>query len=165
MTPPTNQELPAPVSALTWSGRTPARLTVLYDAECSICVRFKRWLEQQPQIVPLLFEPYQAALASGRFSGLAAMHPEREVCVVSNDGCVWRGDAAWILCLYALCEYRTWSFRLSTPTLRPLARTLCTAISANRMKISRWLGRLPIPELQAERRRGEPICVTNRCER
>ena len=45
-----------------------------------------------------------------------------ELVVVDDSGGVYRNGSAWIMCLYALREYREWSLRLATPALFPLAR-------------------------------------------
>ncbi|HEV8324435.1 MAG TPA: hypothetical protein VG389_22645 [Myxococcota bacterium] len=37
------------------------RLTVLYDARCALCVRCRRWMEEQPAYVTLAFLPVRQA--------------------------------------------------------------------------------------------------------
>ncbi len=59
--------------------------------------------------------------------------------MISDSGEVWKGDAAWIMVLWALRETREWSLRLASPALRPLARAACHLLSQNRYTISRWL--------------------------
>jgi hypothetical protein len=69
--------------------------------------------------------------------------------VVDDDGGVYRGETAWIICLYALEGYREWALRLASPALRPLARAACHWFSRNRRSISRRLGLLPDDRLEA----------------
>ena len=115
------------------------RLFVLYDERCGLCSWARRWLAQQPAFVELAFLPAGSALAARRFPGLAgAGHPE-ELIVVSNDGGVYRNGAAWIMCLYALRDYREWSLRLASPVLFPLARQAFALLSRQRGRVSRWL--------------------------
>ena len=62
-----------------------------------------------------------------------------ELIVVSEDGAVYQGAAAFIMCLYALVDFREWSPRLSSPLLLPFARQMFEIISNNRAAFSRWL--------------------------
>ena len=59
--------------------------------------------------------------------------------VISDSGEVWQGGSAWVLCLWALREYRELSQQLAHPALLPLARKACEIVSRNRNWISRWL--------------------------
>ena len=60
--------------------------------------------------------------------------------MVSDEGGVYRGGHAWIMCLYALEDYREWADRLASPALLPLARQGFAMLSKQRGRISRWLG-------------------------
>jgi predicted DCC family thiol-disulfide oxidoreductase YuxK len=122
------------------------RLYVLYDSECELCRRCRLWLGRQATYVPLWFIPFQTAEAECRFPGLKKLHPEKEVVIVSDAGEVWQGGAAWVMCLWALRDYREWSLRLAQPALLPLARRLCEIVSATRFKISHWLKASMSPE-------------------
>jgi predicted DCC family thiol-disulfide oxidoreductase YuxK len=115
------------------------RLYVLYDSECELCRRCRLWLGRQEAFVPLWFIPFQTGEAECRFPGLKELHPEKEIVIVSDAGEVWQGGAAWVMCLWALREYREWSLRLAHPALLPVARRLCEVVSANRFRISGWL--------------------------
>jgi predicted DCC family thiol-disulfide oxidoreductase YuxK len=114
-------------------------LYILYDSECELCRRCRIWLGRQPAYVPLVFVPFQSPEAECRFPGLQSLEPGRELLVISDAGDVWQGGAAWVMCLWALAEFREWSLRLAHPALLPLARRLCEVVSASRDKISRWL--------------------------
>ena len=115
------------------------KLTVLYDARCGFCSACRRWLEVQPQLVSLEFLPAGSDEARRRFPTLTAAEPE-ELVVVSDDGGVYRDSHAWIMCLWALDEFREWSFRLARPALLPLARTVFEWVSERRRGISSLLG-------------------------
>ncbi|WP_435246673.1 thiol-disulfide oxidoreductase DCC family protein [Streptomyces sp. NRRL F-5630] len=98
-------------------------LTVLYDAECSLCSHVRKWLGGRPQLVPLAFVPAGSAEAAARFPGLDQAATLAEITVVGDGGQVYRGPAAWIVCLWALAEYRPLALRLCTPAGARLART------------------------------------------
>ena len=114
-------------------------LTVLYDARCGLCSTVRRWLEKQTQIVPLEMLAAGSQAARDRFPTLAAAAPE-ELIVVSDDGGVYRGPHAWILCLWALDESRDWSFRFARPSMLPRARAIVEWISTRRHGLSKSLG-------------------------
>jgi hypothetical protein len=59
-----------------------------------------------------------------------------ELVVVSERGEVWAGPAAFITVLWALREWREWSYRISGPELAPLAERFFHAISSNRRAIA-----------------------------
>jgi len=127
-------------------------LTVLYDARCGLCSAARRWLEAEPQIVPLELLPADSEEALRRYPTLAAPEPE-ELVVISDEGQVYLNDRAWIMVFYALEEYREWSYRLAHPLLMPLARKAYAAIAKNRYAISRWLQSGHAEEVATELRR------------
>lgn len=114
------------------------RLHIIYDADCQLCRQCRLWLGHQATFVPLHFIPLQSEELVCRFPGIERWHPEREIMVISDTGEVWQGGAAWVMCLWALREYREWSQRLAHPLLLPLARKACEMISTRRHQISRW---------------------------
>jgi len=115
------------------------RLTVLYDASCGLCIHSRAWLERQPKFAELEFVAAHSAKARELFPELAGTGPD-ELVVVDDEGGVYRGAYAWLMCLYALVEYREWSFRLAQPRLLPLARWAFAWVSTNRKDLSRALG-------------------------
>jgi predicted DCC family thiol-disulfide oxidoreductase YuxK len=137
------------------------KLYVMYDARCGLCSWAKRWLMQQPAIVDLCFIPAGSVLAGRLFPGLCQPgEPAEELVVVSDEGGVYRQGNAWIMCLFALEEYRDWANRLAHPLLRPLARQGFALLCGQRSRISRWLSLASEREI-AETLRGvsAPACA------
>src|SRR4051812_36482993 len=115
------------------------RLYILYDARCGLCSWARRWLAQQPAFLELTFIPAGSERAVRLFPGLS--HPEQveELVVVGDDGGVYRSSRAWIMCLYALQDYREWALRLAHPALLPMARRGFALIPGGRGGIPRGL--------------------------
>lgn len=114
-------------------------LTVEYDPRCGLCCAIKRWVQRQPQLVPVTC----VAQPDGRPSG--------ELRVIADSGEFWSGDAAWVMVLWALADYRHWAYRLASPALLPTARTLFSTLSAYRGTLSCRFG------LRAEQRADERV--------
>ncbi|WP_151480939.1 thiol-disulfide oxidoreductase DCC family protein [Streptomyces albicerus] len=105
------------------AARVPVRgLTVLYDAQCSLCAHLRDWLVRQRQLVPLELMPAGSETARRRFPGIDHAATLDEITVVGDSGQVYRGTAAWIVTLWALAEHRPMAHRLSTPAGARLAR-------------------------------------------
>ncbi|HEU5098548.1 MAG TPA: DUF393 domain-containing protein [Roseiflexaceae bacterium] len=109
-------------------------LTVLYDAHCNLCSHIRSWLQTQPSYVRLDFVPAGSAEARRCFPQLDHANTTRELTVVSDAGDVYLEANAWIMCLWALRDYRAWSLRLSTPELLPLARRIVLWVALNRFR-------------------------------
>lgn len=101
-------------------------LKVYFDGRCGLCVAMVRWLGRQRQLVPLHCVPKHAGVD--------------DLVVVADSGEYWRGDSVWLMVLWALDDYRQWSYRLGSPTLLPLARQMFTTISGNRHQAAMWFG-------------------------
>ena len=103
------------------------RLTVLYDADCPICRRSREWLAGQAQLVPLLFVPAGSAEAWARFPALDHDSTLRKITVIGDNGSVYTGERAWLVCLWALRTWRSAAIRFSRPGhqgyVRAAART------------------------------------------
>jgi len=112
------------------------RLYVLFDAECELCVRCRNWLMKQPAFVPLCFIALQSAEARRRFPDIDALKPNEQLLVISDDGSVYRGAYAWIMCLWALQNYRGHAQRMAHPILLPFARIVCELLSRKRFFLS-----------------------------
>jgi hypothetical protein len=111
------------------------RLTVHYDARCGLCCALRDWIARQPQIVPVTCRP--------------ADPPSDELVVAADSGETWRGDAAWVMVLWALSDYRRWSYRLASPLLLPAARQAFAVLSRYRGTLSCQLN--PTPDVRRER--------------
>ncbi|HYR21440.1 MAG TPA: DUF393 domain-containing protein [Chthoniobacterales bacterium] len=111
-------------------------LSVLFDAQCELCVRCRNWLMKQPAFVPLVFIALQSAEAQKRFPGIDSLKPNEQLLVISDDGSVYRGASAWIMCLWALQNYREHAQRMAHPILLPFAQIVCELLSRNRFYLS-----------------------------
>jgi predicted DCC family thiol-disulfide oxidoreductase YuxK len=114
-------------------------LFVLYDSHCGICTRLRTWIRHQPGHVAFDFVPAGSERARRLFPGLLHDDEPRELMVISNEGAVYIDDAAWLVCLWGLREYRSWSYRLARGPLRPFARAAWEFLSSNRKQLARML--------------------------
>lgn len=115
-------------------------LYLLYDGRCELCRRLKNWVLRQDSWVELNLIPADSPLARRMFPGLDQVATSGDLVAISDTGEVYLNNHAWIMCLYALREYRAWAKRLSHPMLLPLARQAFDTLSRNRHGISQWLG-------------------------
>jgi predicted DCC family thiol-disulfide oxidoreductase YuxK len=115
------------------------RIFVLYDARCGLCSRVRVWMQDQPAHCGIDFLPAGSERARRLFPELTHEEYPSELVVVTDSGDVYKDDGAWIVCLWALVEYRPWAHRLSRGTLRHLARKAWGVVSSNRAEISRML--------------------------
>lgn len=97
-------------------------LTVLYDADCPLCARFRDWLAGQSVLVPVELVAAGSAAARHRFPTLDHDRTLREITVVGDDGSVWTNEHAWVMCLWATRAHRALAERLARPAWLPLAR-------------------------------------------
>ena len=135
------------------------RLTVLYDANCGFCVRCRWWMARQPKYLELEFLPAGGPDARRRYPDLWLLGEGEELVAVGDDSSIYRSTNAWLMCLYALEEYREWAERLAQPALRPLARGLFELVSNNRKRLSCLLGLKGDGEVIDELRRATPpVC-------
>jgi len=107
-------------------------LTVLYDPNCALCQRAWFWLNAQRKYVHMAFLPAGTEQARSRYPGLDHDASLRELTVVGDGGEVYLGVKAWLMCLWALREYRAMALRWSTPEKMPLARRFVAWVSRNR---------------------------------
>jgi predicted DCC family thiol-disulfide oxidoreductase YuxK len=115
-------------------------LYVLYDERCALCKQLKEWLLVQRSWIGLSMIPAGSARAKSMFPALEKIAGANDLVVISDGGEVYLNNHAWIMCLYALAEYRDWALRLASPLLLPLARQAFETLSKNRQTISRWIG-------------------------
>jgi predicted DCC family thiol-disulfide oxidoreductase YuxK len=114
-------------------------LTLFYDARCGLCSQVRQWLSGQPAYVRLEFIPYDSPEAEQRLPGIQHLRADQEIVVMADTGEVWQGAGAWVVCLWALREYRTWSARMASPPMQAMARQVVHWISRNRIGLSRLM--------------------------
>jgi len=131
-------------------------LTILYDADCGLCTRAREWLGRQASPVALDFLATGSAEARRRFPQL----PAGELAVVANTGDVWLGNHAWVVCLWAVADYRDLACRLTSPLLLLMAREAFAVVSKNRLALSAML------QLQSDRQLEQQLrkVVAPRCQ-
>ncbi|MGI8733950.1 MAG: thiol-disulfide oxidoreductase DCC family protein [Pyrinomonadaceae bacterium] len=115
-------------------------LTVLYDPTCGLCRRAHGWLAQEGKLVELVFVPCKSEEARRRFPQLDHDLTAKDLTVVGDYGEVYLGPKAWLMVLWALSQYREWSYRLASPELLPTARRVVSLISQHRFQIGRVAG-------------------------
>jgi predicted DCC family thiol-disulfide oxidoreductase YuxK len=115
-----------------------SKITVLFDAKCGFCCRCRNWMLSQSRFLEIEFLPKESIGARERYPDIDSV--DDELLVIDDEGGLYRGPSAFLMCLYALTEYREWSVRLSNPALMPLARKGFELVSTRRHHINEWLG-------------------------
>jgi predicted DCC family thiol-disulfide oxidoreductase YuxK len=132
------------------------KITIVFDDACGLCTRVKDWIAQQTPLVGLQFAVSGAPQTRAMFPTL----PAGELAVVADTGEVWLGDNAWIVCLWALRDYRGLSVKLTGPLLSTMAREAFSLVSRNRAALSGLLRLRSERELEQELRRVVvPKCI------
>lgn len=116
---------------------TMRELTVLYDASCGLCVRCRDWMGGQRSFVPMRFVACGSEEARVRYGTVPWLG--EELVVVSDEGDVWAGPAALLVCLWALEDWREWSYTLTGSVLTPLVERFFQAVSSRRRSIGAFL--------------------------
>ena len=132
------------------------RLAIVYDDACGLCTGAKDWIRHQRPLVALEFVLAGSSETQKRFPQL----PPGELAVVADTGEAWLGNHAWIVCLWALRDYRDLSVRLTSPLLLLMAREAFAVLSARRSALSKLLGLPSDRELEQELRKiAVPKCT------
>lgn len=113
------------------------RLTVLYDERCALCVRCREWMLAQDAIVPIEFLGAGSLRATRLYGAVPWLGDE--LVVVSDQGEVWAGPAAFLVCLWALADYREWSYRLAGDSFSKVAVKFFATLSKKRKWLASWL--------------------------
>jgi len=111
------------------------RLFVLYDARCALCRRLRAWLEAQNQLTSLVFLAAGSEAARLRFPDIDHQASLEELVVIADTGAAYYGPKAWIMCFWALWDYREFSFRLASPEWLPMSRRVVAWVSAHRTRL------------------------------
>ncbi len=127
------------VAALTGHGSTgwarhgerPAvgALTVLYDPDCPVCRASKQWLMLHRPLVDVHFVAVGSDVAVARFPGLDQQHCRQVITVVTDTGHVYRGDQAFIMCLWAMRRTRSLALRMASGRRATLLKAMVGATS------------------------------------
>lgn len=112
---------------------------MFYDPHCGLCTEVKTLLGRERCFVPLHFVAYDSRLAREMFPGIEDFRPGEEILVLSDEGGIYRGGDAWIICLWATVRFRAWSLRLARPGLRGLAARIGQYVSRYRFNLSTLL--------------------------
>lgn len=104
-------------------------LYVLYDHTCPHSVRHQAWLARQEPLVPVRLLAHRAEEVPCRFPGIEPHLTTHELTVLSDDGQLWTGPAASVMCLFMLEKHREFAERLACPLLLPYARTALELLS------------------------------------
>jgi predicted DCC family thiol-disulfide oxidoreductase YuxK len=131
------QEVETRVEERFEDARSPRALTVLFDPTCALCQRCRAWMMGQPSYVRLVFLACTEAEARARFGEIPWLGDE--LVVVGDGGEVWVGPAAFLTCLWALVEWREWSYRLAGPAFAPLAERFFSFLSSRRRSLAAFL--------------------------
>lgn len=112
----------------------PKTLTVLFDPACPLCRRCRDWMLTQPAYLPIRFVACTTEQARREFGEIPWLGDE--LVVVSDTYEIWVGPAAFLTCLWALEDWREWSFSLAGPAFAPLAERFFQTISAHKLSLS-----------------------------
>ncbi len=143
-----------------------AAIAVFYDQECNLCRACRQWLMAQEKYFPVEFMAYQSCRAREACPQLMELNPDKEIVVMADNGQIYQGGSAWIMCLYALRRYRELSFKLAHPMLLPLAKKMCHVVSNNRMRLSKFFPGASREDLAREliEAEGAERCQNGACE-
>jgi predicted DCC family thiol-disulfide oxidoreductase YuxK len=126
---------PAPPIATRRAADGPHAITVVYDEQCELCRRCRRWLAARATHVPVRFIAAGSPEARRRWPDVEWLGVE--LVVVGDEGQLWVGPAAFLVCLWATVRYRPWAFRLASPAMAPLARGFVHRVSKERHRFGR----------------------------
>lgn len=126
-------------------------LTVLFDQQCALCRRARSWLEVEPQYVQLRFVAAGSTTARHQFPDLDVASTLRDLTVISDEADVYRGAKAWLMCLWALREYRGLALDWASPVRMILARRFVAWISNHRQALSRPWQPSAVPSVEIPR--------------
>jgi predicted DCC family thiol-disulfide oxidoreductase YuxK len=121
-----------PVSSVT-------KLTILFDENCTFCLRCRDWLATQPCLVEVDLMPSGSVEARERFGAVPWLG--KELVVVDDHGDAWVGPGAFLVCLWATARYRPWSYLLSRPGFSRHTERFFMHVSKRRDRWGAWLSR------------------------
>jgi len=113
------------------------KIEVFYDGRCGMCCSFHEWIHRQERAFQIDFVPYQAERAEEVFPGIHTLDPAREMIVRADNGEIYRGAEAWVMCLYSCANHRDMAKRLARPAMLAVAIRVCHLLAANRHGLSK----------------------------
>lgn len=134
------------------------KLRVIYDAQCPFCLRWRRWFGGETAELPVEFIPLQSPELVGRFPQLKPFLVARQLLVVTDEGAVYQGRNALLICAAALPRYQDWARRLSGADLLPVAGRAFDVFTCAPKKIIRWMEKLDDMQLYDFLRSLNPPC-------
>jgi predicted DCC family thiol-disulfide oxidoreductase YuxK len=137
-------------------------LHIFYDSRCGLCSSFRQWMQSQAALVQIHFLPYDSAEALKLCPSLPSLRADQEIVCMADDGRYWQGGDAWLTCLWALDDYREWSFTLERHVPKAAIRRVVQWISSRRIGLSRLLMLRPD---QLTEQAAEVACDTGSCAR
>ena len=126
------------------------RIEVFYDGRCGMCCSFHEWINRQPRAYEIGFVPYQSEVAEKIFPGIGTLDPAREMIVRTDEGEIFRGAEAWVLCLNSCENYQMAARKLAGPRVLPVAIHACRVLAANRHALSNVFFRSKDKKVRAE---------------
>lgn len=140
------------------------KIEVFYDGRCGMCCSFHEWINRQPRAYEIDFIPYQAARAEKVFPGIGTLDPAREMIVRTNQGEIYRGAEAWVLCLYSCANHQNTAMKLATPGMLSVAIRACRVLAANRHSLSKVFFRRKDKEVRETLHQMQaPECTSEFC--
>jgi predicted DCC family thiol-disulfide oxidoreductase YuxK len=122
--------------AIVQGGRRGTRsLTALYDERCPLCRRLKAWLAEQPTLAPVSFVAAGSAAARARFPELDHERTTVVLTVVADDGAVYEGERAWLVCAWSLPGWQPVTEHLGTGLRLRLVRVAARAVDGYRHRL------------------------------
>lgn len=112
-------------------------IEVFYDGRCGMCCSFHEWVNKQSRSYRVDFIPYQSREAEHVFPGIGTLDPAREMIVRTDEGQIFRGAEAWVLCLNSCANYQAAARKLASPGLIAVAVRACRLLAANRHSLSK----------------------------
>ncbi len=100
--------------------RAPRFLVLLFDESCPLCRKLKAILATRRPLVPIHLVAVGSAPAAELFPDLDLGRARDVLTVVDDSGTFYEGDAAWIVCLWALPGLRSAATHLSSSWRRTL---------------------------------------------
>ena len=102
-------------------------ITVQFDPDCPVCRAARSWMQLRRPLVRVQFVPVGSEEARRRFPALDMDECRREITVVTDQGYLYRGRAAFILCLWALRSTRVLAIEMARGRRAYLLATLTGA--------------------------------------